>query len=175
MTTMTKEEVVINDPEIAKVLKQSSLDIKDIEKIIPHRYPFVMVDRVTNVVPGKSATGFKNVTAGEFYFQGHFPNIPIMPGVLQVEALAQLSCITMTMLPEYAEKYIGLFTGIESMKFKKMVLPGDKLDLEATLNKFRFPFGKFDVKATVNGELCAQGTISFALADKDVLKNEKRI
>lgn len=169
-TTMTQAE--IKDPEVAKVLEKRSLDTKDIAKLLPHRYPFAMVDKVTEIEPGKWAKGYKNVSINEPFFQGHFPEIPIMPGVMQVEALAQLSCIAMTMLPEYAEGYIGLFTGIDNIKFKRMVVPGDKVELEVNLNKFRFPFGKFDIKATVNGELCCSGMISFAMAERKVLEEQ---
>ena len=162
------------DKELEKILSQTSLDVKDVERLLPHRYPFLMVDRVTELNPGQSAKGYKMVTRNEHYFQGHFPEVPIMPGVLQLEALAQLSCLVMLMVPEYSQGFIGLFTGVDSFKFKKMVLPGDKLELEANINKFRFPFGKFDIKATVEGELCCSGTISFVMAEKNVLKEEKR-
>lgn len=149
-----------------------SLDIKAIENLLPHSYPFVQVDRVTEVVAGKYAKGYKNVSRNEEFFNGHFPGVPIMPGVLQLEALAQLSCITVLTMPEYSEGYIGLFTSVENFKFKKKVVPGDKLELETTITKFRFPFGKCDIIATVDGEVTCKGSISFAMAKKEVLEEE---
>lgn len=146
-----------------------SLDIKQIEKMLPHRYPFLMIDRVTEVIPGKSALGYKNISANEPQFQGHFPNIPIMPGVLQLEASAQLACIVMLMLPEYKEGYLGIFTGLDSVKFRRMVVPGDQLKIQVELEKFRFPFGKFKFRGEVESELCVEGVLSFAMSKKEVL------
>ena len=154
-------------------MEKLSLDVKQIQKLLPHRYPFVMVDRVTEAIPGKSAIGYKNVSVNEPHFQGHFPEIPIMPGVLQLEAAAQLSCIVMLLLPEYAEGYIGVFTGLESVKFRKMVVPGDQLKLTVDLKKFRFPFGKFEFRGEVDGELTVQGELGFAMAKEEVLKGEE--
>ena len=145
------------------------LDIKDIEKLLPHRYPFVMIDRVTEITPGQSAIGFKNVTINEPHFTGHFPGAPIMPGVLQVEASAQLSCMVMLTMPEYQDDYIGLFTGLDGVKFRRMVVPGDQLKITVEMKKFRFPFGKFDFKGEVDGELTVEGTLSFAMSKKDAL------
>lgn len=152
-------------------MEKLTLNVKQIQKILPHRYPFVMIDRVTEAVAGESAVGYKNVSINEPQFQGHFPGIPIMPGVLQLEAAAQLSCIVMLLLPEYSKGYIGLFTGLESVKFKKMVVPGDQLKLTVELKKFRFPFGKFEFKGEVDGELTVQGELSFAMAKEDMLKD----
>lgn len=143
-----------------------SLDVKEIYKVLPHRYPFAMLDRVTEAVPGKSAIGYKNVTINEPFFPGHFPDIPIMPGVLQLEAAAQLSCIAMLLLPEYREGYLGIFTGLDSVKFRRMVVPGDQLILKVELSKFRYPFGKFKFIAEVNGEMSVEGELSFAMSKR---------
>lgn len=145
------------------------LNIKDIENLLPHRYPFVMIDRVNELIPGESATGYKNVTINEPHFTGHFPGAPIMPGVLQVEASAQLSCMVMLTMPEYNEGYIGLFTGLDGVKFRKMVVPGDQLKITVTMKKFRFPFGKFDFRGEVDGELTVEGTLGFAMSKKEAL------
>lgn len=148
------------------------LNVKQIEKLLPHRYPFLMVDRVDELVPGEYGVGFKNISANEPQFQGHFPNLPIMPGVLQVEAAAQLSCMVMLTIPEYQKGFIGVFTGIDQIKFRKMVVPGDKLDMKVTLEKFKFPFGKFTFENTVNGELASKGVISFAMQKSEALLEE---
>ena len=127
-----------------------------------------MIDRVTELVPGQNGTGYKNVTINEPHFTGHFPELPIMPGVLQVEASAQLACMVMLTVPEY-DGYIGLFTGLDSVKFRRMVVPGDQLKITVEMKKFRFPFGKFDFKGEVEGEATVEGTLSFAMTKKDEL------
>jgi 3-hydroxyacyl-[acyl-carrier-protein] dehydratase len=149
---------------MTEISEKLSLDIKEIQKVLPHRYPFAMLDRVTEVIPGVSAIGYKNITISEPQFQGHFPGQPIMPGMLQLEAAAQLSCIVMLMLPEYRDGYLGLFTGLDAVKFRRLVVPGDKLIISTELKKFRFPFGKFDFRASVDDELCAEGSLSFAMS-----------
>ncbi|MBC7996830.1 MAG: 3-hydroxyacyl-ACP dehydratase FabZ [Leptolyngbya sp.] len=140
------------------------LDIMEIRKLIPHRYPFLLVDRVTEVVRGKSAKGFKNLTANEQFFEGHFPHKPIMPGVLQVEALAQLSCIALLSSGEFEGK-LGVFTGMDGIKFRAMVVPGDRLDLEVELIKMRGPIGKVRGVARVGDKIACEGEISFAMID----------
>jgi 3-hydroxyacyl-[acyl-carrier-protein] dehydratase len=152
------------------IMETISLDIKQIQQLLPHRYPFVMVDRVEELVPGKSAFGFKNVSINEPHFQGHFPDLPIMPGVLQLEAAAQLSCMVMLSMEEYKDGYLGVFTGLDSVKFRRMVVPGDKLEIKVSLNKFRFPFGKFDFRAEVGGELAVEGVLSFAMQKTEALR-----
>ncbi|MCC7089022.1 MAG: 3-hydroxyacyl-ACP dehydratase FabZ [Chloroflexi bacterium] len=140
------------------------LETDEIEQIIPHRYPFLLVDRIIEIEEGKRAVGIKNVTANEWFFEGHFPGKKVMPGVLIVEALAQVAAVTLLKGVEMAGKS-PLFGGIENMRFRKPVLPGDQLRLEFTLEKMRGPIGKGRVKATVDGKLAAEGTISFALVD----------
>jgi len=139
-----------------------TLDINQIKEILPHRYPFLLVDRVTEVIPGKKAVGYKNVTANEEFFNGHFPVKPIMPGVLIVEALAQLGCITILSL-EANKGSLVLFTGIENCKFRQMVVPGDRLEMEVELIKIRGPVGKARAVAKVDGKLVTEGEVSFAV------------
>lgn len=136
----------------------------DIQNIIPHRYPFLLVDKIIEMEPGKKAVGIKNVTANEPFFQGHFPGNPIMPGVLIVEALAQTGCVAILMQDGNKGK-LGLFTGIESIKFRRQVVPGDTLRLEAEVIAFKMGMGKAKVHATVDGHTAAEGEIRFAVAD----------
>ena len=137
----------------------------EIQNIIPHRYPFLLIDKIEEVEPGKRAVAIKNVSINEPFFQGHFQN-PIMPGVLIVEALAQTACVAGLMLEENKGK-LGVFTGIESMKFRKQVVPGDVLRLEAEFLVFKMGMGKVKVSATVDGQIAAQGEIKFAMIDQD--------
>lgn len=134
----------------------------EIQNIIPHRYPFLLIDRVLEAEPGKRAVAIKNVTVNEPFFQGHFPGNPIMPGVLIVEALAQTACVAGLLLEENKGK-LGVFTGIDSLKFRRQVLPGDTLRLEAEFLAFKMGMGKARVKATVEGEVAAEGEIKFAM------------
>lgn len=141
-----------------------ALEADDIEQIIPHRYPFLLVDRVIELEDGKRAVGLKNVSANEWFFEGHFPGRRVMPGVLIVEALAQVAAVALLKGVEMAGK-TPLFGGIEAMRFRRPVRPGDQLRLEFTLQKQRGPIGKGSVRATVEGQLAAEGVISFALVD----------
>ncbi len=141
-----------------------TIEADAIEAIIPHRYPMLLVDRVTDIEPGRRATGMKNVSANEWFFEGHFPGRKIMPGVLIVEALAQVAAITMLKDREEDGK-MPVFGGIENMRFRRAVRPGDQLRLDFELEKIRGPVGKGKVRASVDGEMAAEGTISFALAD----------
>lgn len=143
----------------------TTLDINEIKKLIPHRYPFLLVDRVTEIQPGVAAKGYKNLTANEQFFEGHFPFKPIMPGVLMVEALAQLACIAIMVKPEYQGK-MGVFTGIDGVKFRTMVIPGDRLDLEVELLKMRGPIGKLRGVARVGDKIACEGEIGFSMIDK---------
>lgn len=136
----------------------------DIQKILPHRYPFLLVDKITEIEEGKRAVGIKNVTVNEPFFQGHFPGNPIMPGVLIVESLAQVGAVMLLSMPENKGK-LGVFTGINSMKFRRQVVPGDTLTLEAELIMYRHGMGKAEVKATVDGQVAAAGEISFAVIE----------
>jgi 3-hydroxyacyl-[acyl-carrier-protein] dehydratase len=142
------------------------LDINQIKKLLPHRYPFLLVDRVTSYEPGTSAKGYKNLTANEPFFEGHFPFRPIMPGVLMVEALAQLGCIAILTKGGY-ENSLGVFTGIDGFKFRAMVQPGDRLDMEVELIKMKGPLGKLKATARVGDKLACEGEISFSILETE--------
>ena len=138
------------------------LDIKEIEKIIPQRAPFLMIDKVEEYVPGESAIAYKNVCINEPFFQGHFPGNPIMPGVLIVEAMAQTGAVAVLSLEENKGKN-ALFGGIDKLKFKKQVVPGDRLKLEVKIIKRKGPIGVGEAIATVDGKLAAKGELTFAI------------
>ncbi|MBE7517949.1 MAG: 3-hydroxyacyl-ACP dehydratase FabZ [Thermoflexaceae bacterium] len=140
------------------------IEADQIEAIIPHRYPFLLVDRIVEIENGRRGVGIKNVTANEWFFEGHFPGRKVMPGVLIVEAMAQVAAVTLLRDADAAGK-TPMFGGIEQMRFRRPVVPGDQLRLEFTLEKIRGPVGKGSVRATVDGQLAAEGTISFALVD----------
>lgn len=140
------------------------LDILKIKEILPHRYPFLLVDKVRDLEPGKKALGIKNVTANEPFFQGHFPEKPLMPGVLMVEALAQVAGLTCTI--EGDQNKLGVFTGIDKCKFRRQVVPGDVLELHVEITAFRRGIGKAQGKAMVDGELACSCELSFALVDR---------
>ena len=138
------------------------LDVKQIMEIIPHRQPFLLIDRVTEMVPGQSIKGYKNVSYNEPFFAGHFPGEPVMPGVLQIEALAQLGAVAVLSMEENKGK-IAYFAGIKDAKFKQKVVPGDRLDLECEIIKIKGPLGIGAVKASVNGKLACKAEISFMI------------
>lgn len=140
------------------------LNIEQIQEILPHRYPFLLVDKVVELEPGNRAVGIKNVTMNEQYFQGHFPGKPVMPGVLQVEALAQTGAIAVLSLEEYKGKIV-YFGGIDKLRFKQKVVPGDVLRLEVELIKRRGPIGIAKAVATVDGKVAVQGEITFSIGD----------
>ena len=138
------------------------LEAADIMRIIPHRYPFLMVDRVIELEPGKRVVGIKQVTANEPQFTGHFPDRPIMPGVLMVEALAQTAGVGVMTLEEYRGK-LGLFAGIDECRFRRLVQPGDTLRLEVTVEKLRGMFGRVKGVASVDGEVAVEATLSIII------------
>ncbi|MBJ8106943.1 MULTISPECIES: 3-hydroxyacyl-ACP dehydratase FabZ [Bacillus cereus group] len=135
---------------------------QQIKEIIPHRYPLLLVDRILEIEKGKRAVGIKNVTANEECFNSHFPEYPVMPGVLIVEALAQVSAVIMLMKDENRGK-IGLFAGIDRCRFKKQVHPGDQLRLEVEMTRVRGLIAKANAVATVDGEVVCEAEITFAL------------
>ena len=138
------------------------LEAADIMRILPHRYPFLLVDRIVELEPGKRAVGIKSVTANEPQFTGHFPGRPIMPGVLMVEALAQTAGIAVLTLEAYRGK-LGLFAGIDEVRFRRLVQPGDQLRLEVTVEKLRGMFGRVQAKASVDGEVAVEGKLSIII------------
>lgn len=140
-------------------------DINEIKEIIPHRYPFLLVDRILELEEGKRALGIKNVTANEEFFNGHFPGYPVMPGVLIVEALAQVGAVAMLKKEENKGR-LAFFAGIDNCRFKKQVVPGDQLRLEVEITRLRGSIGKGKATATVDGELVCETEIMFALGDK---------
>ncbi len=140
------------------------LDVRAIRRIIPHRYPILLVDRIVELEPGKRAVGLKNVTANEWFFEGHFPDNPIMPGVLIIEALAQTGAIAALSADEFKGK-LGLFAGIDGVRFRRQVVPGDQLRLEVEMDRLRRGIGRASAKATVEGETAAEGRLMFALVD----------
>lgn len=142
-----------------------SLDIEQIKQILPHRYPFLLVDRILEVEEGKRAVGIKNVTINEPFFQGHFPNYPVMPGVLIVEALAQVGAVAV-LISEANRGRIALFAGIDKLKIRRQVVPGDQLRLEVEMVKLRGSFGIGVGKAYVGDELAVEGELKFALEPK---------
>lgn len=141
-----------------------SLSAQEIQSIIPHRWPFLLVDRIDELEPGVRAVGVKNVSVNEPFFQGHFPGHPIMPGVLIVEALAQVGAVALLSLEENKGK-VGYFAGIDSFRFRRPVHPGDVLRLEVSLTKMRGPIGKGAARAEVDGSIAAEGELTFALGD----------
>lgn len=145
-------------------------DVDAVLASLPHRYPFLLVDRVLEVSEdGKRAVALKNVTANEPFFQGHFPDFPIMPGVLVVEALAQAATAGL-MSSELRQGRLGVLGGLDGFRFRRPVRPGDSLRLEVTLTRLRGPVGKVFGRATVDGDLVTEGEITFALVDSSELR-----
>jgi 3-hydroxyacyl-[acyl-carrier-protein] dehydratase len=138
------------------------LNSNQIQEIIPHRYPFLLVDRIIEMVPGEYAIGIKNVSANEHVFTGHFPDEHVMPGVLIIEALAQTGAVTILSMDEYKGK-TAYFAGLDKVKFKRKVTPGDTLRLESRVIKKKGPIGIAESKAFVDENLVCEGILKFAI------------
>jgi 3-hydroxyacyl-[acyl-carrier-protein] dehydratase len=144
------------------------LDINEVMRLIPHRYPFLMIDRLVDIVPGESAVGVKCVSVGEPHFQGHFPGRPIMPGVLIIEAMAQTAgALVLHSLGEEARDKLVYFMSIESARFRKPVVPGDTVMIHTTKKQNRGPVWKFEGMAKVDDTLVAEATFSAIIVDKE--------
>lgn len=143
-----------------------SMDIQHILSVLPHRYPFLLVDRVTECVAGSHIKAYKNVTFNEPFFQGHFPGVPIMPGVLILEALAQAGALLATADMGDISGKLFLFTGLDGVKFRKQVVPGDQLHLECCNLRKKLNLCKMEAKAYVDGKLAVEAAITAAIADR---------
>ncbi len=141
------------------------LNIKEISACLPHRYPFLLVDRIKEIVPGKSVVGIKNVTINEPFFQGHFPGEPVMPGVLIIEAMAQAGAMMLLHIPELRGS-ISLLTTINKAKFRHPVVPGDQMVIYAEMGKLRGKMGKVNARVEVDGKPAAEAELGFMLAEK---------
>ncbi|HEY7524262.1 MAG TPA: 3-hydroxyacyl-ACP dehydratase FabZ [Candidatus Limnocylindrales bacterium] len=142
----------------------------EIQDLIPHRWPFLLIDRIVEYDPAaKRIVGLKAVTATEWFFQGHFPGLPVMPGVLQVEALAQTMAVYVAKQPGFGDR-IGLFAGIDDVRFKRIVAPGDTLRLEIVMDKLGSRFGRGRGTATVDGDVACEGTLSFVIPPAGTLR-----
>lgn len=157
MTTTTT-----NAPDAGGTGFALPLEAADIMRVLPHRYPFLLIDRIVELEPGKRAVGIKNVTANEPQFTGHFPGLPIMPGVLMVEALAQTAGVAVLTLDAYRGK-LGLFAGIDECRFRRLVQPGDTLVLKVEVEKLRGMFGRVQAVASVDGEIAVEGKLSIII------------
>jgi 3-hydroxyacyl-[acyl-carrier-protein] dehydratase len=148
------------------------MDIVEIQRTLPHRYPFLMVDRILELEPGKRAVGIKNVTRNEAFFNGHFPGQPVMPGVLIMEAMAQVGGVLLLVTINQPGK-LAMFGGADSVRFKRRVVPGDQLVSEVRIEKIKGHMGRVAGESRVNGELVARGIYSFALVDAQLAEMPK--
>ncbi len=165
LNTETNHVVSAEADHINGAAQPTVLNIEDIHKLLPHRYPFALVDRIVEYVPGKQAIGIKNVSYNEPQFQGHFPGRPIMPGVLIVEAMAQVGGIVLTQLPDCPDG-LFMFAGIDKVRFRRPVVPGDQIIMTVELLCVkRRRFGKMHGRAEVDGQLAAEGELMFSIVD----------
>lgn len=156
--------VVSNGKEATTPALKTTFTLEEIQALLPHRYPFALVDRILEYVPGERAVGLKNVTFNEPHFQGHFPGRPIMPGVLIVEAMAQVGGVVLTQMP--GVEGLCMFAGIDKVRFRRPVVPGDQLIMTVTLLTVkRQRFGKMQARAEVDGQLVCEGDLMFSVVD----------
>jgi 3-hydroxyacyl-[acyl-carrier-protein] dehydratase len=157
-------------PEIEEkpnqTVESKTMDIGQIMEYLPHRYPFLLIDRVVEFEPAKRIVAIKNVTINEPFFNGHFPGYPIMPGVLVVEAMAQAGCILLLNEVADREKKLVLFSGIDAAKFRRPITPGDQLRLEINVISFRSRGGRMEGKAYVDGKLACEATLTCAVVPR---------
>ena len=151
---------------------QVAIDIEGIKRLIPHRYPFLFVDRIVELVVGERIVGIKNVSAGEPFFEGHFPGYPVMPGVIILEALAQTGAIMMLSVDDDDGDKIPFFAGLDKVKFRRQVVPGDQLRLELTVLKQRSGTCRLQGKAFVDGELAAEAEILAVIRAVEKLESD---
>ena len=144
-----------------------AIDVERVMQMIPHRYPFLMVDRVLNLVTGERATGVKNVSINEHYFQGHFPTRPVMPGVLIIESMAQAGGGVLLQEVPGRERKLVYFVAIDDARFRRPVIPGDQLRVEVKVLSWRSNFCKLEGKASVDGQLAAEATLMCKMMDRD--------
>src|SRR6476469_1273494 len=164
LNTANSESVPTKNGEDSPAVK-STFTLEEVQKLLPHRYPFSLVDRIIDYVPGERAVGIKNVTFNEPHFQGHFPGRPIMPGVLIVEAMAQVGGVVLTQMSD-VQGGLFLFAGIDKVRFRRPVTPGDQLIMTVELLCVkRRRFGKMQGRAEVDGQLAAEGELMFSLVD----------
>lgn len=163
MTTLTDVTPAETAPESAPA--KTTFSVEEIHQLLPHRYPFALVDRIIDYVPGKLAVGIKNISFNEPQFQGHFPNRPIMPGVLIVEAMAQVGGVVLTQMADVPDG-LFMFAGIDKVRFRRPVVPGDQLVMTVELLSVKGRrFGKMQGRAEVDGQLACEGELMFALVD----------
>ncbi|CAN5637646.1 3-hydroxyacyl-ACP dehydratase FabZ [soil metagenome] len=170
--TPTLADAAADAPARADPLRMPGvlLTTREIEQLIPHRWPFLLVDRIVEYEPGRQyIRGEKSVTATEWFFGGHFPGLPVMPGVMQVEALAQTMAVYVAQQAGFGDR-IGLFAGIEECRFKRVVQPGDRLSLEITMEKLGRRFGKGRAVASVDGDVACEALLSFVIPAQGVLR-----
>ena len=144
---------------------KAPLEPAEIQDLIPHRYPFLLVDRIEEIEPGVRAVGLKNVTQNEPFLQGHFPDYPVMPGVLIIEAMAQVGAVGVMAGGEHRDR-LALFAGIDGVRFRRQVLPGDVLRMEVEITRLKGKVGRGKGRATVGGERVCEAELMFAFADR---------
>ncbi len=162
MSTMTDANLAAS--HTAETPLKTTFSIEEIHRLLPHRYPFALVDRIIDFIPEKMAVGIKNVTFNEPHFQGHFPHRPVMPGVLIIEAMAQVGGIVLTQMAGDIGDGLFMFAGIDKVRFRRPVVPGDQLVMTVELLSVKARrFGKMQGRAEVDGQLVCEGELMFAL------------